>query len=68
MCKPKDKKMCVECEERKAVYYSKYERKWRTGKHHNLCPKCYQAQLDAHRAKQLPHVPLNVPLDCAMGL
>lgn len=68
MCKKQDKKLCVECGERKTVYFSKYGNRWRTGKHHKLCPQCYRTQRDSDQAKQLTRVPLNVPLECAMGL
>jgi len=46
----RDKKECIDCQERKALYYSRARGKWRWDRQHTLCQRCYNALRDHHRS------------------
>ena len=49
MRKPKDRrKLCRRCGKKRAVFL--YRGRARRDDHHDLCPRCFRADLDRHRA------------------
>lgn len=48
------KRLCVECQQRKAIHWRVGWKRFGVSRDHPLCRRCWQALLDRMRAEGLP--------------